>query len=235
MRRFYRDGGEREGLLRLAQDLETIMRVLGVTALLCGMLAACSPGDTGKFDPHAAAAPTPGATAQATFAGQCAWGEVKGATLSIWSYACGPESGHIHLVADDALPGFRRAGDAPESTVAIRIFAKPADAPIEAILPAVQAASPGPSTAACAFAPAPGVDHEGRADFQFAPTGADKAAYDAAAAGGEVPAMPCGELGVGPAGDRIFRAIAPDKVAYIDFGSEIQIFDATTLKVLDAH
>jgi hypothetical protein len=42
-------------------------------------------------------------------------------------------------------------------------------------------------------------------------------------------------MGPSEAGDRVFEIIAPDKVAYIDFGSEIQIFDASTLKATEAH
>jgi len=43
---------------------------------------------------------------------------------------------------------------------------------------------------------------------------------------------PCGELGIGSAGDRFFKAITddPKKVIYYDMSSEIQIFDPAPLK-----
>lgn len=215
------------------------MRFMGVVAVLAGALAACSPGETGKYDPHAASAPTPPPAAAETFGANCTWGEVKGAQLTIWSYACGPESSGIHLEADDTLPGFRLVGNFPERPAVIRVFDKPAGAPVDAILPAVRELSPGPATAACAFAPATGVDHEGKAHVVLTPTSADRVAYDAAAASDTVPENPCGDLGIGPAGDRYFVELAPDKVAFIDAGSEIQIFDVATLKVVpadaDAH
>jgi hypothetical protein len=41
-------------------------------------------------------------------------------------------------------------------------------------------------------------------------------------------------MGVGFVGDRVFQVMAddPTKVVYIDYGSEIQIFDTATLKSL---
>lgn len=209
--------------------------VMGMTVAV--LLCACGPGDTRKIDPAAATAPVAPAGMQQTFA-SCTWGEVKSATASIWAYACGPAFGNVRLEADDALPGFVIAsGDAaaPAKSVAIRFFDKPADAPIEAILPAVRAASPGPQTATCVFAPAAGVDHEGKPHVSFQPAGEAKAAYDLALQGDEIPDPPCGALGVSAAGDRIFTVVSPEKVAFIEFGSEIQIFDATTLKVDAAH
>jgi hypothetical protein len=167
----------------------------------------------------------------------CTWGEVKGATASIWSYACGADAGNVRLAADDALPGFVIESTdpaAPGRRTAIQIFAKPQDAPIEAVLDAVRAASPGPQTATCGFMPAPGVDHEGKPRFIFSPVGEARAAYERAITGDTIPEPPCGAMGPSEAGDRLFEVIAPDKVAYIDFGSEIQIFDASTLKVIDA-
>lgn len=208
------------------------MRWVGLV-LVAGLLAACGPGDTRKFE--LTTSPEPGAELQRTFSG-CAWGEAKGAHgLSIWSFACGPQFGNVRLVADDALPGFVLEATGPEGMdrrPAIRIFPKPAVEPIDAILPAVRAASTGPATATCVFEPAPGVDHVGGGDFVLAPTGDAKAAYDAAISSDQMPEPPCGALGVSGVGDRVFRVLAGDSesVAWIDFGSEIQIFDATTLK-----
>lgn len=211
------------------------MRAVAVMAMVAA-LAGCSPGDTRKIEP-ATSAPQPSQGMRETFS-KCTWGEVRGATASIWSFACGADAGNVRLVADDALPGFvieSTDAAAPGRSVAIQIFSRPADAPIEAILPAVRAASPGPQTATCAFAPAPGVDHEGKPHVVFSPVGPALVAYTAALAADEIPEPPCGDLGVSHVGDRVFEVLAPDKVAFIEFGSEIQIFDANTLKAVEAH
>lgn len=212
------------------------MRILIVAAMAAGALAACSPGDTRKVAPEpAAVAPTPSDSAIQTFAG-CTWGEVKGAAWSMWSFACGPQFGDIRLVADDALPGFVIEGATPaERRVVVQIFDKPADAGLDAILPTVRALSPGLGTSTCVFEPLTDAGKEGL--FAFAPTGVLKQQYDAENFSDTVPAMPCGPLGVGPAGERVFKVVDghPGKVAYIDYGSEIQIFDAGTLKAVAAH
>ncbi|MDX2233114.1 MAG: hypothetical protein NW200_01330 [Hyphomonadaceae bacterium] len=209
------------------------MRAILTMLLAAGALGACSPGDTGKRDPAAVAAPEPSQAARETFV-NCTWGEVKGAAWSLWSYACGPAQGGERLVASDAEPAFYVEGATPESRrLAVRLFDKPADAGIEAILPAVQALSPESPGAACALEP----DPAGRAGlYVFGPTGPVGDAWDADLLSDTVPGMPCGPLGVGPAGDRVFKVVEghADTVAYVDYGSEIQIFDAATLKAVTA-
>jgi len=204
------------------------------TVALVLALAACSPAKPPPPPP----VPEPSAAARQTFA-SCSWGEVKGATVSMWSYACGPEAGGISIVADDGLPGFLiESAATPDSTptVVVRLFDKAADAPIESVLDAVRALSPGLNTPTCAFAPATGVDHEGKGHFVLTPTGAVKVAYDAKNSGDTMPEAPCGPLGVSPVGDRYF-AVVPghrDKVMFVDRGSEIQIFDEATLRIHDS-
>jgi hypothetical protein len=210
------------------------MRILFLAALL-GALAACSPGDTRKIDAHEAA-PSPTSAASETFK-SCTWGEVRGAGLSIWSYACGPEYGNVRLVGDDALPGFVLESTAPDGvtrTPVIRVFGKDAEAPIEAVLPAVREASPGPDTVSCAFTPATSADNAGRARFNFTPTGPAAAAWAASVASDVPGEPPCGDLGVSIVGDRYFEVLegAPRSVVFVEQGSEIQIFDSTTLKPL---
>ncbi|MDZ4776894.1 MAG: hypothetical protein SGJ23_08930 [Alphaproteobacteria bacterium] len=208
------------------------MRNWLIATTAVAFLIGCGPGDTRKVEPAVVHAPEPVQVMRDTFA-SCTWGEVKGAVASIWSYACGPGYGNVHLAADDALPGFVIESTdpaAPGRRIALRLFDKPAEAPIESILTAVRAASPGAGTAACVLAPR--VAEEGMPpSYVFTPEGAAKVAYDAALAGDEIPEPPCGDLGVSHVGDRSFRVIAQDKVAFIDFGSEIQIFDASTLKL----
>ena len=211
------------------------MRAMIVTVAFA--LAACSPGDTKKIDPQAAAAPAPSDTMKQTFTG-CTWGETKSTALSIWAFACGPEAGATHVVANGSGFDIESAGpDGVTSRPIIRVFEKPSAAPIDAIAPAVRLVSRGPASDTCAFEPATGYDDTGHARFHFAPTGAAKAAWDAAVNGDAPGEPPCGEMGVSFSGDRVFEAKPdhPDTVLFIDFGSEIQIFDAATIKVLPAQ
>jgi hypothetical protein len=134
------------------------MRALSI--LILAALAGCS---------APAEAPKPSQAAAETFKG-CEWAEVRGKTLSIWSFACGPDYGGAHLEADDTLPGFRLVSDGVQpGQPVIRVFAKPADAPMDAILPAVRAASPGPDIATCTFQPSVNPAGAGQV-YQFAPT-----------------------------------------------------------------
>jgi hypothetical protein len=187
--------------------------------------------------------PKPGQAMAETFKG-CTWGEVKGKTLSIWSYACGPDASHIHLVADESLPGFGLVSDGGEPgvqsyTPVIRTFGKDAAAPIDVILPEIRKLSPGAHTDTCTLQPAKDPldpDHSTRKLYEFAPTGAAKTAWDKTVQTGEGEPQ-CGEIGVSFAGDRLFEVMPddPTRVVYIDYGSEIQIFDTTTLKALKAN
>ena len=206
------------------------MRVLYLSVAMVAAIgvSACTPAKD----------PTPTKTAQETFKG-CTWGKVKGQgpanNLAIWSYACGPAMGGEKLVADDALPGFviEATGDQGVSRrPVIRVFPKPADAAFDSVLPAIRAASPGPMTARCELVVVPPSDDLTGRLYELEPVGADKAAYDKANAT-EPGDPPCGALGISAVGDRFFKELTddPTKVVLIDMGSEIQIFDATTLQV----
>lgn len=203
----------------------------GVGAI--ALMSACAPEPAAKAPP-VAEAPVSALRSAPEFAA-CTWQEVKGARLAMQAFACGPEQGGGHIEADDRLPGFQLVFDGPpaERRPVVRTFAKPAAAPLEAILPAIRAASPGPHTATCAFAPAQGYDNEDRGRFVLEPTGAAKAAWDASLAV-EPGDPPCGPMGVSAAGDRYFKVMPghPDLVVYADMGSEIQIFDPETLRVI---
>ena len=165
----------------------------------------------------------------------CRWGEVGGAELSIWSFACGPSQGNVHLVADNTLPGFvlvERGADGTPPRVVIRTFKKLASAPIESILPAVRSASPGRHSASCTLKPAPLDPNHGPARFMLEPTGAAKTAWEASETTSAEPDMPCGPLGVAYIGDRYFEALPgdPTTIVFFDMGSEVQIFDPKTLR-----
>jgi len=199
-------------------------RLLALLVIL--PLAACA-----RPAPEAKSEPQPTATAEQTFTG-CTWGEVRSDALSVWSFDCPAE--HTHLVADGE--GFALVsgdGVTADRRPVVRVFHKAADAPVDAVLADIRAASPGPATAACALAPVTGFDAwKGAKLYELEPTGAARASYDAANDKEPQP-EPCGALGIGPVGDRYFAVPAddPSRVVWVDMGSEIQVFDPNTLKV----
>lgn len=197
--------------------MRAVLMVLAVVAPVIA-LSGCAPDKD----------PLPTKTAQETFKG-CTWGKVTGKGLSIWSYACDSQK----LVADDSLPGFviESPGDQGVSRrTVIRVFPKAADAPFDSVLPAIRAASPGPMTARCELVVVPPADDLTGRLYELEPVGADKAAFDKANAV-EPGEPPCGDMGISAVGDRFFKELAddPTKVVLIDMGSEIQIFDPSTL------
>lgn len=200
---------------------------IGTLALV---LAAC--GDSGSTKTTETPPPP---FAQDTF-GKCAWEQVKSAQLSIWSYNCGPEAGNVRLVADETLPGFvvqqtRSEGDARSPV--IRAFKKPADAPIEAVLDQVRAASPGPHTATCTLTKH--ASPEAGDKYQFMPDAAAAAEWDKYQNDGVGDVQPpCGALGPQFVGDNFLQILPgdPSTVVFVDMGSEIPIFDVKTLKAV---
>ncbi len=210
------------------RQLTVVLLALSLAAL---PLSACGP----RTMPHmpgpkpVVADPQPTQVARDTFKG-CTWQKVSGAHLSIWSFACGPDFGGEHLIADNAIGGFDIASANDTPRMVIRTFDLPAGSAIDAILPAIRAASPGKDTATCALVPAPAFDAWAGKLYTLEPTGAAKAAYDKANAV-EPQEPPCGDLGIGPDGDRFFTVLAADPahVVYVDMGSEIQVFDPNTL------
>ena len=214
------------------------MRIFGmVAAVACIGLAACNDAEAPTATQAVALAdPVPDAMHQETFAG-CQWGKVTGSGLSVWSYDCPVARGDVRLVADDNLPGFAIEGVSDGVTSrspAIVIFKKAAEAPTESILAAVRARSPGPHSATCTLQPivAEGVPPGA---FTFAPVG-DVATQWAAFSNGDAGAVemeaPCGDMGPQMVGDRSFQPVSgdPTTVVFVEYGSEIQIFDAATIR-----
>jgi hypothetical protein len=151
--------------------------------------------------------------------------------------SCDAKHGGVRLVADDSLPGFVLVNEGPDgktSHTAIRLFRKAASAPLASILPAVRAASPGPHTAACALTSLPLANGRTNRVFDLEPTAATKKAWDDSQKTSAMPDAPCGPLGVGYAGDSYFQTVPGDgtTVVYVDMGSEVQIFDPATLKLV---
>lgn len=213
------------------------MRGFGIMAASVALigLTACTPAEdkAAPAAPAQAAAPQPSQTMQETFV-NCTWGETTGGGLSVWSYAC-PQAGNTHMVYDASLPGFALEGTYDGQTgrsPAVVIFKKAAEAPLGSILAEVRAKSPGPHSATCVLSiiPSPEGDIAG-----FEPTGTVKTQWDAFASGAEGAEpmdAPCGDMGPQMSGDRGFRVLAddPTTVVFIEYGSEIQPFDFTTIR-----
>lgn len=209
---------------------------LGAIALMVMGLSACGPAKPPQSTapkPAQATAPKPDASRAETFS-NCVWDEVRSSGVSVWSFACPRD----RLVGDPALPGFVREVEAPDGVTRVPVivlFTKGETAPLNAVLPALRAASPGAATASCEFEEL--ADWAGH--YQFMPTGDARATYDALIAPGggtaelaEPDYMPCGQWGPSESGQRVFTVVpgAEDRVAAIDVGSEITIFDPSTLR-----
>ena len=211
------------------------MRRLIVMVALVAAVGACTPKapaeDATKPETSTVAPPPPQLTGEAFK--DCTWGEVKGGGVALNAYACPT----LKLEGDEALPGIVVVGSGPEGQIyrspVVQVFAKAADAPIEAVLAAVRAASPGGET--CDLVPArQGWGATGRTRFELWPTGKDKDAYDAFIAGKTQDVIiPCGPLGPSEGGARTFEVLdgAPDKVVMLSWPSDIGSYDLESVRV----
>lgn len=204
--------------------------------IAAALLAACSPStpspEASAPAPEAAAAGTPAAEApipgesQAEEHADCQWGEVRGATLSIWSFTCADE----RLIADETLPGFvRETTDSATGQVyrtgVIQVFTKAPDALVASVIDQVRAAAPGAES--CEIEPGSHGDHV------LMPTGEAFEAWQRFVRGeADGPSNPCGPFGPTEGGGVTFRVVegAPDKVVMIDWGTSPPIFDPDTLR-----
>jgi hypothetical protein len=194
-----------------------------VAAVAALALTACN-------KPAATAPPPTSALAKATEFAKCQWETVKGSGYSIQAFACGPEQGNMHMVADDSLPGFTLVSDQGRKT-AVRMFGKPATSPITAVLAPARAVSRGPQTRTCEFELQAGAD-PAKKRYVLTPVGDAKTAWEKnVKESKDVVAEPCGPLGVAVTGDRYFFELPghPEVVVWTDMGSEIQIFDPETI------
>jgi hypothetical protein len=170
----------------------------------------------------------------------CTWEEVRAGGVAINSFACP----NARLVSDEALPGFYLVTTEPNGeetrTTVVRIFSKPSDAPIDAVLETVRAASPGPASATCVFRPGTSNLGEQAIDrYLLMPTGAALEALEACLnLQSRVGCRPCGPMGVPPtdAVSRTFEVLdgAPDKVVFVDWGLESgQVYYPETLRAAE--
>ena len=163
--------------------------------------------------------------------GACAWEWMSGAGVGIWAERCTLATGVWVPRFDAALPGFVLTIDgAPVDTI-LQLFEKPAEAPVEAILPALRAGGYIPDDDDCVFASA-----EIRAAprtvafFEIRPTGKRLEAFEATPSD-EVPEPPCGAYGWGTHGTRYFMTDTrfPERVVYVNIGQDGTMFDDRTI------
>ena len=128
------------------------------------------------------------------------------------------------------MPGFWLQDD-DGKRLAVSLFTKAPKAAITAVLPAIKTASKGDKTGACVLVPS---TVEGRKRYVLQPNGAAMKAWEAAQDNGTAVEEPCGRLGIAMVGDRYFEVMPrhPDVVMFVNMGSEIQIFDPATLRVI---
>ena len=169
------------------------------------------------------------------FAG-CKWVRVAGSHYSISAFDCDGGLGGSHLIADDTLPGFRlSAGHEGQQSVAIRLFSKAPKSPVTSILPTVRAASGG-LAASCTLllSQAESQSTPGAMRYVLEPNAKAMKAWGAAPDSVKATSAPCGPMGTQYVGDRYFEVMPghPNLVMFVDMGSEIQIFDPATLRLI---
>jgi hypothetical protein len=156
-----------------------------------------------------------------------------GASIGVWAERCVLRTGTWELKYREDLPGFALTIDGGDEQVVIQVFRKPADQPIDAILPELVKRGYVEATE-CAFAPADpqvtGAAPPGRHYFEVDPTGKRLAAFDALP-DDEVPDPPCGDYGMSPDGITFFMTddAHPDRVVYLNLGQDGTVFDEKTV------
>ncbi len=187
--------------------------------------------------PASAAPPMP--TYQ-TDAEKCRWEwqtvPALGGTLGAWTEDCAM-NGQYKVVPDPDLPGFVLTVDGEPVANVVQVFAKPADAGVDAILPALRAGGYIPDDDDCVMKLATdatlqtiGPRPRTQAFFEVMPTGARLAAFEATPED-EVPEPPCPDYGWSTHGTRYFLhdLSRADRMIYIDVGQDGTMFDPRTL------
>lgn len=228
-------------MIRRFQDgLVPVAAALLVFAMVTGCGArdgtkASAPGDAktaatenGEKASAAPGAPVPPAALKETHVG-CQWGEIRAAGTSMWRFTCAGSD----IVADESLPGYQRKVVLENGTeirsVVVQLFRKKPGEPVNAILPALRAASPGDATASCVL------EASGDGLWTFVPAGEGKQLYEKFLNGtAEGPSTPCGTWGPSEAGTRGIIAVpgSDELVAAVDFGTDPPLHDYRTLKAV---
>lgn len=170
----------------------------------------------------------------------CEWqwreGAGAGVTLGLWAERCTLGTGLWDLVWREELPGFVQTLDGKDHAVALRLFAKPVEAGVQALLPELRTTGLIPDDKDCVFEPA-----EIRAVprtlalFEIRPAGARLAAFEAAPVD-QVPEPPCGPYGWAPDGVRYFLTDirVPQAALFVDTGQDGRLFDEGSIRLRPA-
>lgn len=193
-----------------------------------------------------AAAQQPPEPTHSTSAQDCRWQWLSGAlpmggSIGAWTERCELPTGLWELEYTATLPGFWLTIDNETRIPVIHVFEKPADAGIEAVLPALRAGGHIPDDDECVFAPASewtlksaGPMPRTQAALEIVPIGARLAAIEATP-DDEVPEPQCGDYGSSTHGTRYFVTDTrhPDKVVYLDLGQDGMMFDQSSVTIVE--
>ncbi len=174
-----------------------------------------------------------GAALQALTEGQCARRLLQVDGVSVATQACRYSTGLWRVEVDPALPGLALWRDAERVTTVLQVFRKPADAPIDVILPQLVAQGRVPDVEDCRFvAVSMRAAARSIAFHQVRPVGKRLAAIEARIRD-EVPEPACGDYGWSTHGVRYFMTdtLRPDRVLYIDEGQDGTLIDAAGITV----
>jgi hypothetical protein len=164
-----------------------------------------------------------------------------GGSIGAWTERCDLPTGLWELDYTATLPGFWLTIDGEARIPVIHVFAKPADAGIDAILPALRGGGHIPDDDECVFAPPSewtlmtvGPTQKTQALFEIVPVGPRLAAIEATP-DDEIPEPQCGDYGSSTHGTRYFVTDTrhPDKAVYLDLGQDGTMFDHTSVTIVE--
>lgn len=211
---------------------------LGASVVLMAALAACGPGATTKTEKSAdVAATAPGpAPARAPFDG-CSWEYLSGGGIGLWSQKCSNNRVVVDAARQAAFMELTVDGQTSRGEIA-RVFAIP-EGGLPALAQTLVREGAGPTGSQCTLeAVAATTDiPQGVARYTLVPTGQTKTAWDRAVASDTAPETPpCGAYGVAIVGDRYIevQAAHPDRALFVELGSEMSIYEPSTIAFVDA-
>jgi hypothetical protein len=188
----------------------------------------------GAVSPQASARADSGDAALAALTeGQCVRRVLHLDGFSIPTQACRFSTGLWRVEVDPELPGLALWRDSDRLTTVLQVFRKPANAPVEAILPQLIAQARVPDVDDCRFVAVPLRPAARSIAFhQIRPVGKRLEAIEARIRH-EIPEPPCGDYGWSTHGVRYFMTDfrRPDRVLYIDEGQDGTLIDPSGLSL----
>lgn len=179
----------------------------------------------------AACSAVPKAPAQdASTEDACQWRTLEAGPFSVQAQTCRHATGVWQVRAEPELPGFGLWHDDGRVTTVVQWFAKPADAPVAAILPELRAKGLIPNDEQCVFRPATRPGPRTHAYYDIRPIGTRLAALEATPSD-QIPDPPCGEFGWSTHGVRYFVTDirTPEWVVYVNEGQDGTLIDARSI------